>query len=499
MVIALSVIWLVAAFVLLGRGMRARVMDDHPVCAGCGYDLVGVKARMPERCPECGAGLGGNGRVKLGNRRRRAGLLWAGAAMAGAWVLVWGPIMATSLAKPADQPTWLLMVQAKWKDGPAAAPVVGELLNRLANRSLSKEDQRALVERAMAVSTRPSEPGKEPAGWDPCWKDVLEEPSLLGLLPGERQAEVWRLGISATLEARKRILVDGPGLPVGLRIRFDRRLVHPSERRFACDRVSVSIKGVGADGTVVATGESELKYSCLPVTISQGTGWQGQDVAIALTGGQPLAPGIYMLEVSAPSVVEEWAGFGALPRPPAATPAFPRITIPTMSLRQPIAILAADDAAQGVIEAPELRAAMQEHVHVMLFGSAYSPVQTWLGVGLSMDDQSLKSVGAELERRGITCHYKVVIDRKNVDAAATGPAKGDGLSDPTEIGHATMCFRQGGWVLSPGGKQVDQEVTAGRYRVRFIPDWAGAQQTIEHERILGGELVFEGVELFVKK
>lgn len=78
--------------VMLVIALRGRRVDDHPLCARCRFDLIGVPE--PKVCSECGADLQApRGRwvrrrpLVYGNRRRRRHLLHVSALCV--LVLVW--------------------------------------------------------------------------------------------------------------------------------------------------------------------------------------------------------------------------------------------------------------------------------------------------------------------------------------------------------------------------------------------------------------------------
>lgn len=60
---------LLLGLVLLVMGVRGRRINDHPVCRGCRFDLVGIYPAV-QTCPECGRGLRSS-MVRTGVRRRR--------------------------------------------------------------------------------------------------------------------------------------------------------------------------------------------------------------------------------------------------------------------------------------------------------------------------------------------------------------------------------------------------------------------------------------------
>ncbi|MBA2301706.1 MAG: hypothetical protein H0W08_03650, partial [Acidobacteria bacterium] len=76
-IIAAIVGSLIAAVALLRRGWTGRVVDDHPICRACGFDLFN---RPPDQivCPECGVDLKSARAIRIGNRQRRQGLFYSG-------------------------------------------------------------------------------------------------------------------------------------------------------------------------------------------------------------------------------------------------------------------------------------------------------------------------------------------------------------------------------------------------------------------------------------
>jgi hypothetical protein len=121
---ALSVYMLIA-------GSRGRRVNDHPVCRGCKFDLVGTYPDM-SLCPECGKKCS-HKTVRIGMKRKRPGLVFAGAALialllaANSAVIVWN---ARGYDWTYFAPTpWLIARldgEHPWIDG----RILGELYNR---------------------------------------------------------------------------------------------------------------------------------------------------------------------------------------------------------------------------------------------------------------------------------------------------------------------------------------------------------------------------------
>jgi hypothetical protein len=71
---------------LIWSGWRGEVVDDHPLCKRCRYDLVGCDS-MTIHCPECGLDLLSDESVIIGNRKIHKGKLWGGLACMVMFVL----------------------------------------------------------------------------------------------------------------------------------------------------------------------------------------------------------------------------------------------------------------------------------------------------------------------------------------------------------------------------------------------------------------------------
>lgn len=67
-------------------GVRGRMLDTHPYCRTCGYDLIGHCPR-PDTCIECGSTLRMVGAVRIGRRVIRPERLVIGVMMLGICLL----------------------------------------------------------------------------------------------------------------------------------------------------------------------------------------------------------------------------------------------------------------------------------------------------------------------------------------------------------------------------------------------------------------------------
>ena len=133
---------LLVGLVLVRLGLRGRAIDDHPVCRSCGRDLFGLDPR-PLRCVECGKATRGN--VRVGNRRRRRGLIYGGAAVSVAALLSLMPLVSSSVLVGDFQqykPLWLLSFESR-----SSASAAGEIVRRHGDGTLTAEQLDGVVAR----------------------------------------------------------------------------------------------------------------------------------------------------------------------------------------------------------------------------------------------------------------------------------------------------------------------------------------------------------------
>jgi predicted amidophosphoribosyltransferase len=70
----------IIGLLLLRLGLAGRILDDHPICRQCGFDLTG-KPKGSSRCAECGADLQNGHAVRIGHHQRRRGPFVMGLGM----------------------------------------------------------------------------------------------------------------------------------------------------------------------------------------------------------------------------------------------------------------------------------------------------------------------------------------------------------------------------------------------------------------------------------
>jgi hypothetical protein len=151
--IAFLTILLIAGLVLLIRGLRGRVIDDHPLCRACGFDLFGLPAGVT-KCSECGADISGARATRIGHRQRRPGMALLGSLLilpmlAGVGIWGWGTIRHVNWI--AHVPYWYVVRQSNSAVVADRDAALTELLRRLLRGRLSEAQVTSLVDSYLKV------------------------------------------------------------------------------------------------------------------------------------------------------------------------------------------------------------------------------------------------------------------------------------------------------------------------------------------------------------
>lgn len=166
------------AWLIIRAGRRGVLIDDHPLCRACGFDLVALPDSS-ERCSECGADLTQPGKVIHGHTKPRAGLLVSGVAMlAVTLILAAGITLSTARAIDfaAYKPTWWVLREANSSSRPLREDAMARLIARDEAGTLDPARRQQLIELALAHQANAAIP------WDPAWGTYLSDRLLDGTL-----------------------------------------------------------------------------------------------------------------------------------------------------------------------------------------------------------------------------------------------------------------------------------------------------------------------------
>lgn len=166
MIELLGLFLLVLGVLAIVRGLRGRLINTHPHCRGCGFDLHGLQLDAGTNCPECGRPVRSGGpAVRIGKRQRRPGLISLGVlvVLLGIAGVGWQPLSRISGLQNIDwyhylPEPMLLSLEAKGNTNALA-----ELHSRLIPGELSEEGLQKLIDRSLALLDDESVP------WDERW------------------------------------------------------------------------------------------------------------------------------------------------------------------------------------------------------------------------------------------------------------------------------------------------------------------------------------------
>jgi hypothetical protein len=226
-----SLFFLGTAACLIVIALRGKVIDAHPICRKCGFDLHGVTER-PLQCPECGRSITQASAMRIGNRKRRAPML-----VIGCMIGVLGLACAAGLLPFFSSPAWMSvkpLFLLEWNlSGSQRDVAMAELLRRYRGGTVPAEIVAREARAALAKQKQNADASV--IFWDSASGDVIEEAILAGLLSPQEIEQYVRTAISVDLALGDRIhqRMFQPSLTIrtrlassGQRVRVQVRSVH---------------------------------------------------------------------------------------------------------------------------------------------------------------------------------------------------------------------------------------------------------------------------------
>ncbi|MEM9420130.1 MAG: hypothetical protein AAGA25_13910 [Planctomycetota bacterium] len=223
-IVSVVVIGFLPGLLLLIVGRRGKRIDDHPICRGCGFDLIGTLEPIPDKhpkCPECGT----RREPRIGNRQRRPVLAWAGvilmlASLGGAGV--WGYDHYGSEQLAQYKPMWLLRWEARSGSSNAAEVALDEMSRRLMSGQLSIATAERLLDDVVTYGPAGNQAVAN-ASIGNVWDDLAVELIRQGVGTATEHETIGRSWIETTVQLRLHVRL-GDSVP----IRFFQREFGPS-------------------------------------------------------------------------------------------------------------------------------------------------------------------------------------------------------------------------------------------------------------------------------
>jgi hypothetical protein len=234
----IALLTLIAGIALFRHGWRGKLIDFHPVCRRCGFDVFGLPRETPH-CPECGADLAAPRATHIGHYERLRGPIWAGSMLIAIGILLGGTLTVARVRNIDVQhlkPVWLLVRETR--DPATHFAAMNEILRRFSAGQLTQSQIDRIADEELARQANMNQPWLGRSGdliefartagklSDDRWKRYVQQ-ALASAVPADAvavRAQVWR----------------GEPLPVGIHLVPARRGVSGGKRLFVETIVTVS-------------------------------------------------------------------------------------------------------------------------------------------------------------------------------------------------------------------------------------------------------------------
>ena len=187
MVVVIGFVVLLLGLIVVIRGFRGRLMNDHPHCRGCGFDLHGITLESSTRCPECGRLISTGGQsTRIGRRKKKRGLLAFGIlltffGLVGVSYPMWSKIPAWSKINWYEHLPESLVLKMATNGNTEALDVFHD---RLIPGEVSDATLMTLVEHALSLID------DETIIWDERWGNVILYAFITEKIPDEMVHEI---------------------------------------------------------------------------------------------------------------------------------------------------------------------------------------------------------------------------------------------------------------------------------------------------------------------
>lgn len=209
--VALLALLLLFGILLFDLGRRGRVINDHPACTKCHFDLFGVYPAALI-CPECGSDLSSESMVRHGVRAPNRRMKFAGAIVTLLALVLgsgWGYTAATGADINRYLPTPWLIARASTSSPTAALKPLKELQRRKDAGELQRGHIAKLVDIALDHQSDDAKP------WHESWGDFIESAYATGDLTDDAYSQFLRNAAVIEPEIRDTIR-EGTALPIKL-------------------------------------------------------------------------------------------------------------------------------------------------------------------------------------------------------------------------------------------------------------------------------------------
>jgi hypothetical protein len=448
MLLAASLALLLLAVALIWLGLRGHLLDDHPVCRKCRFDLVGLST--PPKCPECGLDLGAPGAVRQGNRRKRPWLIASGIAIL---LMCTAALAGLTAGQSLDRhmPSWLLLIEAERTPPGRAGAAVGELLSRPNTADLSMEGRARVARRALALEGT--------ADFSREWFMVLGSAAFVSALTGAEQDALANQGPALTI---RRAVRQGQPLLVFFGQWGVQRFIGAMSQSLATGtQLHVVIRDKSGHAVEELDQPWSLSLDAIPRQVMY------KPVSVPITIG----PGEYDVEVSGPLTYT--GSLTGLPE------------VLTLHTTEHLTVVPADQPSNELVRGDEGRrlflecALLQGWISQHPSEAQHVTVSSWIRRDMSggPDHSPLEEW---MRGNGVEFWFRVYA---RPAADPTAPEQDLGLFCLTHFNSSINEFAP--------GVSTDGSFKPGRYRIRLAPEFTELESRWDVPPVYGEEIVTE--------
>ena len=214
-----AVVVLAVGMTLIGIGWHGRRIDRHPLCAACGYDLLGRRP-YTRRCAECGADISGLA-IRVGHRACRPRPLFGGLVLSLPAFLVIASmtyVVVRGIDITPHKPAWWLVYELGGSEATETA-AFNELATRMQKQLLADHHITSVADHCLENQRSAY------VEWRQVWGAFLEASHASGKLSKEQWGRYAEQGF--TLNAYATSAVRGSAFRVNLSVVQSRQTPRP--------------------------------------------------------------------------------------------------------------------------------------------------------------------------------------------------------------------------------------------------------------------------------
>ncbi len=202
MIFVIGAVVLLLGLIVVVCGFRGRLVNNHPHCRGCGFDLHGITLESSTRCPECGRLISTGGQTtRNGRRKKQRGLLAFGVMLTlvgfvGVSYPMWSKIPAWKNINWYEHLPESMLISMSTRGNASA---LSELHARMITDSLSDAGLNQMLTFAL------SRIDDESQEWDEQWGDVIVWCMLTSQMTHEQVGSFAESTMNAEIRTRTAI------------------------------------------------------------------------------------------------------------------------------------------------------------------------------------------------------------------------------------------------------------------------------------------------------